>query len=317
MPWYPGAIIKKVTRFNPGGSNASKRKKGRGVCNHVAVSEAASLFNYFNQPGNPCSHFYVRRDGTVEQYVDTDYVAPCNLDGNPTLLSIETQGGVNSPETEPWTSAQLNSQINLHIWLQGVDGFPIQLMTDSRPETKGIGWHELGIEPHVVSGGELWSSAYGKICPGNKKIEQIKTVIYPGVKEGGADMDLTEQNLDDIALRVWNFLIAGEQAKTLMMRLNPGPDAFDASVRESSWTKVTSSPVDGSDISVLQLLRLAYSEARAAANEPPVTIDYAELSTMISEQLAQDLVIPPVTQEQIESSLIAVFNKTGFVVNPA
>ncbi|HEY5989643.1 MAG TPA: N-acetylmuramoyl-L-alanine amidase, partial [Streptosporangiaceae bacterium] len=176
MAWFPGAIRKEVTRFNPGGDLARLRIKGRGICDHVAASEAASLFNYFNEPGNPCSHFYVRRSGIIEQYVDTDWVAPANLEGNPTLLSIETQGGAteSTVDSEPWEPAALDALIQLHIWLQKIDGFPIQEMPNSLSISKGVGYHRLGIDPWRVSGGELWSRSTGKLCPGLEKIRQIR-----------------------------------------------------------------------------------------------------------------------------------------------
>ena len=210
MSWYPDAIQRPVARFNPGGSKALLRTKGRGICYHVAVSLSSSLYNYFNQSGNPCSHFYVRLDGTVEQYVDTDYRAPANLEGNKTLLSIETAGGVTNAETEPWTNAQQFSLIKLSNWLIQIDNIPEQLMINSRPETKGLGWHELGVEPWIVSGGEKWSESYGKICPGNIKIEQIRTVILPGIKGdiSMADFATIEAQLSDLKTMVQNLIDA-------------------------------------------------------------------------------------------------------------
>jgi N-acetylmuramoyl-L-alanine amidase len=171
VAWYPGAIRKVVARHR------TAMARYRGICNHVAVSEAASLFNYFNQAGNPTSHFYVRRDGNVEQYVDTQFQAPANLEGNPSLVSIETQGGVQNVDREPWTAAQLETLAGIAAWAHRVHGIPLVAMADSRPSTTGIGYHRLGIEPWRVDGGETWSSAYGKVCPGAAKIAQIPGII--------------------------------------------------------------------------------------------------------------------------------------------
>src|SRR5699024_2032019 len=77
MGWYPGAIRKKITA-----KNRSRMTWYRRVNLHVAVSEASSLFSYFNQKGIPDSHFYVRKDGTIEQMVDTAYQAYADLQGN-------------------------------------------------------------------------------------------------------------------------------------------------------------------------------------------------------------------------------------------
>lgn len=235
MAWFPGAIRKEVTRFNPGGDRARLRIKGRGICDHVAASEAASLFNYFNEPGNPCSHFYVRRSGIVEQYVDTDWVAPANLEGNPTLLSIETQGGATelTVDIEPWEPAALDALIQLHIWLQKIDGFPIQEMPNSLSTSKGVGYHRLGIDPWRVLGGELWSRSTGKLCPGLEKIRQIRTVIIPSMKQGDI-MALTDDEIEKIAQRTAAVLLTktvttpDNQTKSVQGALGEGSYANDA-----------------------------------------------------------------------------------------
>lgn len=171
MGWFPGAIRKVVARHD------TPRTRDRGLCLHVAVSEAASLYNYFNQPGNPTSTWYVRRDGTVEQYVDSRFRAPAQLEGNPTMLSVETQGGTVDANTEPWSAAQVEALARIAAWCHTEHGIPLDQMPDSRPATNGIGYHRLGVNPWRVSGGELWSSANGKICPGQGKINQIPTII--------------------------------------------------------------------------------------------------------------------------------------------
>lgn len=171
MAWYPKAIRKEITRHR-----TLRVRKGR-VCLHVAVSEGSSLFGYFNQKGNPTSHFYVRKDGQIEQYVDTKYRAPANLDGNSSLISFESQGGVHNVDSEPWTAAQVTAFAECIAWLHEVEGVPLVQMTNSRPESVGIGYHKLGVDPYRVSGGEKWSSSYGKVCPGAGKIKQIPTII--------------------------------------------------------------------------------------------------------------------------------------------
>lgn len=175
MAWYPKAIRKPITRHD------TPMVRYRGICHHVAVSEGTSLFSYFNQPGNATSHFYVRRTGKVEQYVDTKFQAPAQLQGNPTMISIETQGGVRSADTEPWTPEMVTALIELDAWIVKTHGIPLQMMKDSKPTSKGFGYHKLGVDPYRVSGGELWSKARGKICPGGTKIKQISTEILPGV----------------------------------------------------------------------------------------------------------------------------------------
>lgn len=169
--WYPGAIRKEIRKFR-----TPIRTQSRAFILHVAVSEADSLYGYFSGAA-VCSHFYVRKDGTVEQYVDTKYQAPANLYANSTAISVETEGGVRNANVEPWTAAQLESLAKISKWLNETHDIPLQVMKDSRPTTRGIGYHRLGVNPYRVSGGELWSSAYGKICPGLGKINQVDDIV--------------------------------------------------------------------------------------------------------------------------------------------
>lgn len=172
MAWYPPAIRKPVTRHR------TARTRDRGICLHIAASPAASLFGYFDQPGKPTSHFYVRWSGIVEQYVDTDLRAPAQLEGNPTLISIETQGGTGDNLHQGWYADQVESLTRLVAWIHATHpGIPLAAMPNSRPESTGVGFHRLGVNPWRVPGGELWSDSYGKICPTPERERQIPGII--------------------------------------------------------------------------------------------------------------------------------------------
>lgn len=171
MAWYPGAIRKEITKHR-----TPLRVTNRAVILHVAVSEADSLYGYFSG-AVVASHFYVRKTGVVEQYVDTRFSAPANLYANSSAYSIETQGGVRNANSEKWTEAQENALASLVRWLQQTHGVPRLVMPNSRPASRGVGHHRLGVDPYRVSGGELWSTAYGKICPGLGKISQIPGIV--------------------------------------------------------------------------------------------------------------------------------------------
>jgi len=187
MAILPGAIVKIVTR------HTTPRVGQRGFCLHIAVSDGASLFNYFNQSGNPTSHGYVRKTGSTpavavgtplspvmadfEQYVDTKYQAPANLEGNPTLISWETQGGVGDDLNNGWTPAQLERIAWILAQCNKIHGMPLTAMPNSLPASTGVGYHRLGVDPWRVDGGELWSNSYGKVCPGSARIAQIPQII--------------------------------------------------------------------------------------------------------------------------------------------
>ena len=203
MAMLPGAIIKTVAR------HTTPRVGQRGFCLHIAVSDGASLFNYFNQPGNPTSHFYVRKSGNTngmadfEQYVDTKYQAPANLEGNPTLISIETQGGVGDDLNAGWTATQLERIAWILAQCHLIHGIPLILMPNSLTASRGVGYHKLGVDPWRVDGGEKWSTAYGKECPGDARIGQIPRIITRAVQIASGDDMLTDAQAAQLAKAGW------------------------------------------------------------------------------------------------------------------
>lgn len=150
----------------------------RGVVLHIAVSDAPSLYDWFNGPsGGVESHFYVRRDGTVEQYRDTAYEADAQYAGNSFVLngirygyiSVETQGGMGADANAgTWSPAQLAGIKALIEWAHDAHGVPYQ--RTATPTSPGIGWHSLFPE---------WTQGSGKTCPGTARIAQIKSELEP------------------------------------------------------------------------------------------------------------------------------------------
>lgn len=205
MAWFPGAVVREVTRHRTPLVLASDGTL-RATCNHVAVTEAASLFGYFDQPGNPTSHFYVRYSGVVEQYVSTAYRAPAQLEGNATVVSLETQGGTEPNCAGLWHDAQAEAIARIHAWLADVHGLPLVAMPDSRPASRGVGYHRLGVDPWRVAGGELWSQSYGKICPCPNRIAQLPGIITRAraIRAEGDDgaMAWTDAQINEL-LSIW------------------------------------------------------------------------------------------------------------------
>jgi len=184
MPFMPGALTDRIV-------SGYTRPIARfdAIVFHVAVSEAPYP-SY--QPGTH-AHFYVRKDGTICQQIDTTFRAGTCFEGNSRVIGVETQGGVTDANNEPWTAAQVEALARLTAWVNQTHGVPLQLMADSRPQSKGVGYHRLGIDGNFgsyrfggrVSGGELWSKARGKICPGDAKIAQIGQVIARAAELAG------------------------------------------------------------------------------------------------------------------------------------
>lgn len=155
------------------------------ICLHTMAGSLAGTDSFFRQNGygGAESHFGVGHDGTVYQWQDTLYRADANLNGNSRIVSIETADtgpgfdrwlGTNVPA---WTDDQVDALAKLIAAICRAHDIPCALIPDSKGSRRGVGYHRLGIDPWRVSGGEVWSSARGKICPGDRRIAQVPAVV--------------------------------------------------------------------------------------------------------------------------------------------
>lgn len=181
MAWFPAAVRKPIA---PGPNDP--RIKPRVVILHVAVSEQPSLFGYFNGPsGGVESHFYIRRDGTTEQYRSTDYQADANTDANDFAISVETQG----MERGEWTAEQLAAIKALILWCHDTHGIPL---------VRCPAWDGSGIGYHTLFPGR-WDKR-GASCPGPERKLQFNQIITPWLTAPQEDDMPTVQELLDAPL---------------------------------------------------------------------------------------------------------------------
>lgn len=187
MAIYSGAKWRRVAWA------ARPRRRGQqpnAINNHIAVSSKSrtSLFDFFNNPKNGvCSHFFVDYYGGVEQYIDTAHMSAAAVEGSNRTVCIETGGGLGADLNAGWSPAQVVALVKLWVWIHKTHGIPLVAMTDSKPSSRGVGYHRLGVprskwtpasEPGwLISGGEKWSTAVGKVCPGPARIKQIPALI--------------------------------------------------------------------------------------------------------------------------------------------
>jgi hypothetical protein len=198
---YPGAA------WDPLGVQTEPMMKAHDIlCFHTMVGSLAGTSRMFHENG------YGGTESTwgvgeskaqgIEQWQDAMRQADANYQGNPRVSSIETAdyGGVfgkwntnDASQVPAWTSDQLDMLVGLTVWwckpsthancpstwACHKSGIPCTLIPDTRPGRRGIGFHRQGCKPNVVIGGEVWSLAYGKICPGSKRENQLKTIIIP------------------------------------------------------------------------------------------------------------------------------------------
>lgn len=219
MALYPAAL----KRLIPPGSN-DPRITATQVILHVAVSEQASLYDYFaRRSGGIESHFYIRRDGTVEQYRDTGWQADANYSANVRAISVETQGMA----AGEWTPEQLAAIEALLTWAHEVHGIPLRKCpADDAP---GVGYH---------SQFRTWSPV-AKSCPGPDRIKQFDRVLVPWMSQPEGD-DMTPEDIQKIAAAVLDAEVeitkGGEKVKrkvaTLLAQDNAEADNTQALLRE-------------------------------------------------------------------------------------
>lgn len=195
MAWYPKAVRKQLTYPNRARNKVRMARPVR-INFHTAVSNSNSLYGFFNTAAakGVFSHFYVRRDGTVEQYQDTAYTAACDLDGNPDTISIETWDGYRlgypgywnyDSDVPPWRPEQVEALVELSRWIiRTHPTIPAKLATSNARGTAshGFSWHRLGVvgAPGFISridGGLTYSLARGKVCPGIRRINQVPAIF--------------------------------------------------------------------------------------------------------------------------------------------
>ena len=172
--WMPAAIHKNIKP----GSNDPAIVPALAIL-HVAVSFTESLFSFFKfKSGGIESHFYVRKDGTIEQYRSVLREADANLGANSYRVGTVTFGAV-SIETAglgggKWNDAQLASIKLILLWLN--EKHAVNLKQVFRPEPSR---DQGGVSFHTKF--RSWSPV-AKSCPGPERIKQYNEILVPWMK---------------------------------------------------------------------------------------------------------------------------------------
>lgn len=163
MSRYPSATWRPLPQNSTQGRIAPRK-----VILHTAVDAPgpSSLHGYFKSGAGGTgaeAHFFVRTDGSVEQYMDTNVRADANYAANRDAISIETEDDGN-PAT-PWTDAQQRAICALLVWACDTHDIPRRLAKSS--SDAGIGWHSQFRE---------WNRS-GHQCPGPVRQSQIPWLV--------------------------------------------------------------------------------------------------------------------------------------------
>ena len=198
MARYPSAVWRPLPENSHQGNITPTQ-----VILHTAVDAPGptSLYPFFARGDVSVeSHFFVKFDGTVEQYMDTTVRADANRLANSRAISIETEDD-GSPAQWPWTAAQVEALVDLILWISVRHGIPLERCP--RWDQPGIGYHSMWGAPSP------WTPAAGKTCPGSVRIRQFNDIILPRLRgrntTGGFLMALTDEEQQEVLTGIRNM----------------------------------------------------------------------------------------------------------------
>lgn len=172
------------------------------VCIHTMVGSLMGTDGYFRGLTNGTNaHYGTGGAGEqIRQWGDTKYRSGANYNGNGDCITIENADmgpgfpswdTSNSAAVPAFTELQLDDLADILAWETSLEahaacsstwechkvGIPLDIIPDSKPGRRGIGYHKLGVPGYVVDGGVLWSTKQGKVCPADRRVAQIPEII--------------------------------------------------------------------------------------------------------------------------------------------
>lgn len=186
------------------------------LCFHTIVGYAPAA----------AAHLSTHANGKIIQDRDTKYRSSANLDGNHRVISVETEDHgpafagywKHASDVPPWTPAQCEANARIAAWAHKTHGIPLVLAPNSKPTSRGIGYHRQGCDGNFgsmayggrVAGGEKWSNAFGKVCPGDRRIKQLIEIVIPRARvlaglDQEEDMPITDTDVRKIAAAVQGY----------------------------------------------------------------------------------------------------------------
>jgi N-acetylmuramoyl-L-alanine amidase-like protein len=195
MAVMPGVEFRPVV-----GEGAPRMTRFDVVCLHTIVGN----------PPAPAAHFSTRGDGHIFQSRDTRFQSEANKDGNHRVIAIENDDvgpefgewdTHNARAVPPFTPQQIEAIASICAWAHQTHDIPLVACPDSKPGSRGIGYHRLGIPGNfetfafggIVPDGEVWTKFRGKACPGDARIAQLPQII----KRARVIAGLDEPELED------------------------------------------------------------------------------------------------------------------------
>jgi hypothetical protein len=193
-----------------------RRTKHKAAVLHTNGVDASdgSLFGAFSRNASGASgpdklhvgaHFQVKKDGSIEQYVETELSIGHAFAANAFAIGIETEDDGHC--LKRWTAAQVESIIALLEEL----GVPPQKLKETPSD--GIGWHRLF---------PSWNRN-NHACPCDTREAQIKKEIIPGLEDevGKATEYFTRLEKDGLNPRQYSAVVRFEWGYQQGLRNRP------------------------------------------------------------------------------------------------
>ncbi|MGW2102787.1 hypothetical protein ACWCPX_34885 [Streptomyces olivaceoviridis] len=154
----------------------------------VAPWTPERTYEYWRDSTNLESHFGLGYDGSLGQFIGTQTRADANAAANRRpdgTGAISLESASNLEASDPWTAEQVETLIQLGVWVHQEHGIPLRLCRSA--DDPGFGYHRMFRE---------WNPD-GHSCPGDARATQFKEVVLPGIiarvtgqtpQTGGDDM---------------------------------------------------------------------------------------------------------------------------------
>lgn len=170
------------------------------------MASAAANWNYFLRPDVVVESTFIVGWGPEDptlQIMDSTDNADANGSANRRGISVEVVGdGVGG-----YNDWQIRELVRLGSWAKAAHGIPPRIIrTEPDP---GFGWHVMFGAPGP------WTSVRGKVCPGARRIQQLKDTVFPAIFSGANsmedDMPLTNEDVQRVAEAVWGSTIKARE----------------------------------------------------------------------------------------------------------
>lgn len=140
MPWFDCAARRQI-----GANTGGTLTPNLGLVLHHAVANG-SLWNFFNSPSAQVSaHFWVAKDGRIEQYADSDRVTWHGKSLNSRYCGVETEGCTQGPAyAEPMTDAMIDALAR--IYAEGMRRHGWANAKANADGQKGLGYHRMAVQ---------------------------------------------------------------------------------------------------------------------------------------------------------------------------